>query len=133
MTNKFVYPVILNYEKDKSGYDYFVSIPDFEGFTQGKDVADAISMARDYIGNMLIEFEKEGKPFPESNATKYDLKENDMETLVDIDLTRFKAQSKNVVVKKTLSIPKYLNELGNEAGINFSATLTEALKEKLGV
>ncbi|EAG1758631.1 type II toxin-antitoxin system HicB family antitoxin [Listeria monocytogenes] len=133
MENKFVYPVILSYEKDKSGYDYFVSIPDFEGFTQGKDVANAIDMARDYIGNMLIEYEKDGKTFPKSNSTKYDVAENDIETLVDVDLIKFKAQTKNIVVKKTLSIPKYLNELGNDAGINFSQTLTEALKEKLGV
>ncbi|MBO0454619.1 MULTISPECIES: type II toxin-antitoxin system HicB family antitoxin [Enterococcus] len=133
MENKFVYPAILSYEKDDSGYDYFVSIPDFEGFTQGKDVSDAIAMARDYIGNMLMEYEKEGKAFPQSNSTKYDVSENDIETLVDIDLIRFKAQTRNVVVKKTLSIPKYLNELGNEAGINFSQTLTEALREKLGV
>lgn len=133
MKNKFVYPVLLNYEKDETGYDYFVSIPDFDGFTQGKDMADAISMARDYIGNMLIELEKQKKPFPKPNSIKYELKENDKETLVDIDLTSFKAKSKNIVVKKTLSIPKYLNDLGNESGINFSATLTEALKEKLGV
>lgn len=133
MENKFVYPVILSYEKDKSGFDYFVSIPDFEGFTQGKDVANAIDMARDYIGNMLMEYEKEGKAFPESNSVQYAIAENDIETLVDIDLIKFKAQTKNVVVKKTLSIPKYLNELGNDAGINFSQTLTEALKDKLGV
>lgn len=133
MENKFVYPVILSYEKDKSGYDYFVSIPDFEGFTQGKDVANAIDMARDYIGNMLMEYEKEGKAFPESNSVQYAIAKNDIETLVDIDFIKFKAQTKNVVVKKTLSIPKYLNELGNDAGINFSQTLTEALKDKLGV
>lgn len=133
MKNKFVYPVILSYQEDESGYNYFVSIPDFEGFTQGEDVANAIDMARDYIGNMLIEYEKEGKAFPESNSTIYTVGENDIETLVDIDLIWFKAQFKNVVVKKTLSIPKYLNELGNDAGINFSQTLTEALKEKLGV
>ena len=133
METKFVYPVILNYEKDSSGYDYFVTIPDFDGYTQGKNIADAIDMARDYIGNMLMEYEKEGKEFPTSNSIKYELKENDTETLVDIDFNRFKAQSKNIVVKKTLSIPKYLNELGTNAGINFSQTLTEALKEKLGV
>ena len=111
MENKFVYPVILSYEKDKSGYDYFVSIPDFEGFTQGKDVANAIDMARDYIGNMLMEYEKEGKAFPESNSVQYAIAKNDIETLVDIDFIKFKAQTKNVVVKKTLSIPKYWNKL----------------------
>ncbi|KAF1296568.1 hypothetical protein BAU15_14595 [Enterococcus sp. JM4C] len=133
MKRTFVYPVILSYQKDSSGYDYLVSIPDFEGFTQGKDLANAIDMARDYIGNMLVELENRGHLFPEPNYTKIDLAETDIETLVDIDLIKFKARMKNVVVKKTLSIPKYLNVLGNEAGINFSATLTEALKEKLGV
>ena len=66
METKFVYPVILNYEKDSSGYDYFVTIPDFDGYTQGKNIADAIDMARDYIGNILMEYEKEGKEFPGS-------------------------------------------------------------------
>lgn len=51
MEEKYVYPVILNYENDSSGYDYFVTIPDFDGYTQGKNIADAIDMARDYIGN----------------------------------------------------------------------------------
>lgn len=80
-----------------------------------------------------MEYEKEGREFPKSNSIKYELKENDIETLVDIDFNRFKAQAKNIVVKKTFSIPKYLNELGTNAGINFSQTLTEALKDKLGV
>lgn len=52
---------------------------------------------------------------------------------MDINFKKYKAQHNNKVVKKTLTIPNYLNELGNEQGINFSLTLTEALKEKLGV
>jgi len=34
-------------------------------------------------------------------------------------------------LKKTLTIPNYLNEAGIEAGINFSQVLAESLKEKL--
>jgi hypothetical protein len=52
---------------------------------------------------------------------------------VDINFKKYKAQRDNKVVKKTLTIPNYLNELGIEKGINFSLTLTEALKEKLDV
>ncbi|MCI1903089.1 MAG: type II toxin-antitoxin system HicB family antitoxin [Enterococcaceae bacterium] len=131
--NILVYPIVISHEKDPSGFDYFVSIPDLDGFTQGKDLADAIEMARDYIGNMLIELERSGKKLPEPNSVKFEIDPHDIKTLVDINLKKFKAQSDNKVIKKTLSIPSYLNELGNEAGINFSQTLTEALKEKLGV
>lgn len=133
MNNIFVYPVILSYEKSETGFDYLVTIPDFDGLTQGKDITDAIMMARDYIGLALVELEKAGKEFPLSNSVRYDVADNDIETLVDIDLNKFKAQDDNKVIKKTLSIPNYLNTLGVEAGINFSQTLTEALKEKLGV
>lgn len=133
MNNIFVYPVILSYEKSETGFDYLVTIPDFDGLTQGKDITDAIMMARDYIGLALVELEKDGKEFPPSNSVRYDVSDNDIETLVDIDLNKFKAQDDNKVIKKTLSIPNYLNTLGIEAGINFSQTLTEALKEKLGV
>lgn len=133
MSTKFVYPAVLSLEKDDTGFDYLIYIPDFDGYTQGKDISNSIDMARDYIGNMLVEYEKAGKEFPKSNSTKYEIQENEIETLIDVDLRKFKAQDDNKVIKKTLSIPNYLNELGNEAGINFSATLTEALKEKLGV
>ncbi|WP_146620994.1 type II toxin-antitoxin system HicB family antitoxin [Enterococcus florum] len=133
METNFVYPVIISYEKDSSGFDYLVYIPDFDGYTQGRDIPESISMARDYIGNMLVEYEKDQKVFPKSNSVKYDLKENDIETLIDIDFLKFKALDDIKVVKKTLSIPNYLNQLGIQNGINFSSLLTEALKERLGV
>ena len=73
------------------------------------------------------------EPFPLPNTKKYDHNEDQIKTLVDINFKKYKSQYDNKVVKKTLTIPNYLNELGNEKGINFSLTLTEALKEKLGV
>ena len=35
------------------------------------------------------------------------------------------------MIKKTLTIPNYVNALAEKEGINFSQTLTEVLKEKL--
>lgn len=40
---------------------------------------------------------------------------------------------KIAVPKNSLVIPKYLNELAKDEQINFSATLTEALKDKLDI
>ena len=55
-----VYPVILS--KDKSGY--FVTVPDFEVNTEGKDLGEAIFMARDAIGINALQLEDEGKELP---------------------------------------------------------------------
>lgn len=90
-------------------------------------------MARDYMGNNLIELEEQEKEFPHPSKLGHRVKENEIETLIDIDLVKFKAKNDNKIIKKTLSIPNYLNILGIEQGINFSQTLTEALKQKLGV
>jgi hypothetical protein len=40
---------------------------------------------------------------------------------------------KNKAIKKTLTIPKWLDELATEQSVNFSQTLQDALKEKLGI
>ncbi|MFZ1689702.1 MAG: type II toxin-antitoxin system HicB family antitoxin, partial [Trichococcus flocculiformis] len=103
------------------------------GYTQGKDLAEAITMARDYIGFAVIDKMEQNEPLPLPDQIAYLQKNTQIKTLVDINFKKYKAQRDNKVVKKTLTIPNYLNELGIEKGINFSLTLTEALKEKLDV
>jgi hypothetical protein len=46
-------------------------------------------------------------------------------------LLAYRKKYNNRAVKKTLSIPEWLNEAASKAGINFSQTLQDALKEKL--
>jgi predicted RNase H-like HicB family nuclease len=128
----YIYPIYITVDPNEE-YPYFVEIPDVDGFTQGKDLAEAITMARDYIGFAVIDKLQHGEPLPLPDKIEYVQHENQIKTLVDINFKKYKSQHDNKVVKKTLTIPNYLNELGNERGINFSLTLTEALKEKLGV
>ena len=47
-----IYPVIFTRTNDETD-TYLVSIPDIQGMTEGHGLADAISMAKDYIGNIL--------------------------------------------------------------------------------
>ncbi|NMV51624.1 type II toxin-antitoxin system HicB family antitoxin, partial [Lactobacillus reuteri] len=44
-----VFPIIIT-KDDNSDYPYFVEIPDIDGMTEGKSIADAMEMAKDYIG-----------------------------------------------------------------------------------
>ena len=58
---KGVYPIILT----KGAEHIVVYIPDFNINTQGKDIVDAIEMARDAIGIMGIDMEDDGETLPQ--------------------------------------------------------------------
>lgn len=57
---KGAYPIVISKENDGT---YFVSIPDFNTFTQGMDIADSMEMARDAIGLIGIDLEDERKKY----------------------------------------------------------------------
>lgn len=126
-TNILVYPVILS----KDGDRYFVTVPDFTVNTEGKDIADAIAMARDAIGLNVLQLEDEGEAVPEPYSRSYQMQDDDILTLVDIDMTDYRNKYENRTVKKNCTIPYRLNADAEKAGINFSQLLQEALKRKL--
>ena len=118
---------------EQGGYD--IEFPDLDGaFSFGKDMSDALYMAKDLLEGWLIIAEDEEDPIPEPTVFN-DIKKgkNDLLVPIEVNLELARLKHTNVLVKKTLTIPEYLNELGKEANINFSQTLSEALKEKLGV
>lgn len=123
------YKIILTPEE--RGYTVF--IPDFESGTQGKDLADALYMARDAIGLMGITMQDMGKDIPEPGTVKYEAEAEEIETYVDVDFREYRKKQDNKKVKKTLSIPSWLNEAAENEHINFSRTLEEALINKLGL
>ncbi|MCH3922982.1 type II toxin-antitoxin system HicB family antitoxin [Limosilactobacillus sp.] len=124
-----VYPIIIKYEPDDTDCPYLVTIPDLDnGMTQGKSIADAIAMAEDYIGTTSLE-----ESLPTSNYALPQTKKNETVTLVRVNVSEYKRKHDNKVVKKTITIPNYLNELGKENGINFSEVMTNALRDKFSI
>ncbi len=128
---KKAYPVILSQGKKF----IVVHIPDFGIDTQGKDITDAIEMARDAIGVVGIDMEDDGEVLPEPSdvsKVKSDLEE-DIVTLVDVDFGEYRRKNDMKTIKKTLTIPSWLNFEAEKAGVNFSTILTDALKRELKV
>lgn len=124
--------------------DYLVFVPDFEIYTEGKSLVDAMEMARDAIGYQAMAFQDDGKELPEASnydeavaVAKADTAIFDYSqgiiTMVDIDFSEYKKKHDNRMVKKNCTIPYYLNEAAEKEGINFSRLLQEALQEKLGL
>ena len=127
---KNVYPVVLIPDED----GYVVNVPDFGFMTQGDNIPDAIDMARDAISLMGVHYQDDKKPLPEpSPLNSVEHEQNEIVTLVDVDFTAYRKMLANRSVRKNCTIPSWLNEKAEVAGINFSAVLQAALIEKLGL
>jgi len=129
---KYVYPAIFTREDDGG---YSVLFPDIEScYTGGDDMSDAIEMAEDVLCLVLYDMEQAGKVIPPPSSCK-DIKadKNSVVSLVHCDTETYRRFYENKKVKKTLSIPLWLNEQAERANINFSGVLQEALKTHLHI
>lgn len=127
------YIALLDYEDD----GVHVTFPDLPGcVTVGEDEADAIKAAREALALHLwgMEEDKEMPPKPSAIKTlaeKTKLQDNETFFLVDTFMPAIREKMAKRFVKKTLSIPAWLNAQAESYGINFSQTLQKALKQEL--
>ena len=99
---KEAYPVILSQGKNF----IVVYIPDFEINTQGKDIAQAMEMARDAIGIMGIDMEDDGESLPAPTPVseiRID-SDSDIVTLVDVDFQEYRRKNDMRAVKKNCTV-----------------------------
>lgn len=127
---RYVYPVVLKKENEK----YLVSVPDLaDCFTFGDSLFDAIEMARDAIAMWLCKTEDNNEILPKpSNAGDIEVDEGFI-NFIDIDTQEYRRLNDSRAIKKTLSIPSWLNAKAEKAGINFSQVLQDALKTRLNI
>lgn len=130
--SKLLYPAIFT--KEAGGY--VVCFPDISVCTtQGNSILDAYEMASDCLALCIYDMEAEKIDIPAPTDIR-NLKahgEDSFVTYVLADTTIYHRKYGNRAVKKTLTIPEWLNEMAEEQGVNYSQTLQAALKEKLGV
>lgn len=127
---KQAYPVILT--PDETGFTAF--IPDFNINTQGDDLCEVIEMARDAIGLMGIDMEDDKKVLPEPCKLESVKREPcDIVTFVDVDFAEYRRKNERRTVKKNCTLPSWLCYEAEQANINFSQVLQEALKRELGI
>lgn len=129
---KYVYTAVFSPNENES---YTVTFPDIKGcITEGKTLDEAISMANDALCLMLYDMEESKKAIP--SATKPDkvkAPEGGFCSVISADTETYRRYYNNKAVKKTLTIPAWLNERAEEAHINFSGVLQSALKEQLHI
>ena len=128
MNTKRAYPVILK----KDGDGYYVVIPDFNIGTQGKDIVEAIEMARDAIGLMGIDMQDDGEQLPEPFSCEAEVEKGDIETLVDVDFVEYRKKVDNRAVKKNCTIPYWMSVEADKVKMNYSRVLQDAILKQLG-
>lgn len=131
MKNKYCYPAVLQ----KDGNGYAVWIPDIDGCSSfGETVADAIASINEALGLCIEAMTEKGRDIPEpSNPEDIELEKGQFIALIGFDRLEYRKRYCSKAVKKTLTIPMYLNELAEKEHINFSSVLREALENRLHI
>lgn len=128
---KLVYPANFYYEKEGG---YSVEIPDLLGcITQGDNLEEAMEMAQDAaLGWILTAIEEEEEIPKPSSIEQIKIEGKGFKTLLLLDIDQYSEKyGTKKSVKKTLTIPEWLNKRAEKVGINFSQVLQESLLNKI--
>lgn len=129
----YIYPAVFYPEEDGR---YSVIFPDLNDLaTYGDTLADAFAMAQEACSQYLFTSLRDGEHLP-SPSSLDDVQKEDAHALVNmvcVNLDAYARAYDDKAVKKTLSIPAWLNTACENLGINFSKVLKDALIAKLQV
>lgn len=130
--NKLFYPAVFHVAEEGGFWITFPDLP--ECMTQGDSMQEAYEMAVDALGLALTSREQEKQPIPvASEVNQIPVGKDEYCVIIEFDMLAYKKRTNSKAVKKTLSIPEWLNEEAMSLGINFSQVLQEALMQKIGV
>ena len=122
------YPAIFTKENNQ----YWVDFIDLEGcYSDGETLAEAMENAKEAMGLYLEDL----KEYPECtlDIKNIKLKDNQIISFISVDLVEHKRKYENKSVKKTLSIPAWLNTIAEKENLNFSQILQKALMDTLKI
>jgi len=131
MNKKLFYPAVFHIAEEGG---FWVTFPDMpECMTQGDDMTQAYEMAVEALGLAITSRLEEKEVVPEASQPSDINVEAGFLVVVEFDLLEYKKKHNAKAVKKTLSIPEWLNEEAMRMGLNFSQVLQEALMAKMGI
>lgn len=124
-----IYPAVL--QKEESTYTLlFPAFPEISLRFEDTEQETILINAREALAEQIFKMETEGKNLPEAgDLFSLGKKENEIILLIGVHMRRYYMEQK--AIKKTLTIPNWLNDLAEEEGINFSHLLQQSLVEEL--
>lgn len=127
---KAMYPAIFS--SDGEG-GYTVIFPDLLGcVTEGDSLVEAVEMAEDALGLYLYSLSEDGEAFPTpSDPMHIHCESDEFIDLIKWDELEYLRKTDNRAVKKTLTIPSWLNHKAEQHKLNFSQILQRALTKEI--
>ena len=131
MRDRYLFPAIFSYDDDGIS----ISFPDLPGcLSCAHSDEEALSMSREALALHLYGMEEDNDPIPDPSSPRDIVREeNEVVVLVEAWMVPYRERMANKAVNKTLTVPKWLNDLAEQERVNFSQLLQTALKEYLGI
>lgn len=131
MKNTYTFPAIFHYANDGIS----ISFPDLPGcLSYSESTEEALKDAEEVLGLYLYNMEDKNESIPEPiPLDKIQCESNQKTVLIKIWMPIIRNEMETASVKKTLTIPAWLNKLAEEKQVNYSQILQAALKDYLGV
>ena len=127
-----IYPAVLTPCKEGG---FSVHFPDLPGaHTQGDTLKDALIMSREALAIWLDALTDDHQQLPNaSDPAAVTIQDGQFISLIDVNLVAYRRHKESRAVKKTLTIPSWLNMEAEKANAPFSEILQRGLKEYLGI
>ena len=125
-----LYPVILEEQDGR----YLARVPDVPGcVTGGADVNEAVRMSRDALAGCLCTYEDMRVDLPARKSLNEIQGEypGALLVMVDVDTLDYRKRTDTVAVRRTVSLPKWLDTLASKSGVSLSQVLQDSLKQRL--
>lgn len=123
---EYVYPAIFHSNEDGT---YTITYPDLPGcISEGKTLANAMYMAQSALTQWIEYCTDKKQEIPQASAIQ------DIEAKADEFVNLIRADVReNRAIKRTVSIPKWMDDKVAEAGLSLSRVLQDALLQKFHV
>lgn len=125
--NEYIYPAVFHLNEDDGSYT--ITFPDLPTcITEGKDLADALHMSQDLLTQWAAYCESRNEAMPPASR----MEDTNCEPGEFVNLVRAIVRDDRAV-RRTVSLPKWLDDQVSAAGLSLSRVLQDALKERLHI
>ena len=126
----YTFPAFFYFDQDGIAIEF----PDLPGCLPcAQTEEEAFANAKEALGVHLFGMEQDGEEIPEPTPINQLCPEKDAAiVMIEVFMPSVRDRINNKVVKKTLTIPAWLNRKAESANVNFSQILQDGLKQYLG-
>jgi len=123
---KLIYPAYVTHTEEKDGYA--VTMPDIDCMTEAGTISEAITRSIETASEILMKELENGNPIPKPTPVEL-LKpvQDGFVTMLMMDMGAYTTKAGSGLVKKSLSIPRWLNSFAESRKIDYSELIQNVL------